>query len=213
MTLFRVLVLSTLGLLSACQTAIKPSSPVDSAVIWRDDEIYFDAIKRRYESLRQWQYTAKIAVTTPAVREVATMVWNHADDFNDIRLFGPLGIGAVRLQFDDQGVVLFDSKGRKHVGDSAQALLTGIVGWPIPMDALSHWLSALPDFDAPYRYQLNENGVAVIEQFGWNIKYSSYRLYGDDAVRALLPRKITAMKVLPDKTTLVVKLIAKSWEL
>ena len=213
MKIDRSLLLVAAMLLSACQTV--PRSVPTEVSEWRRDAAYFDAATLELESFDSWRYTAKIGITTPTVREVANMVWEFSDQSNDIRLFGPLGIGAVNLQFDQFGVVLSDNSGVQHRGESAQGLLTQIVGWPIPIDALSSWLHALPDSEAIYRYKLNESGteVVLLEQFGWQIKYSSYRLYGEGEMSALRPRKITATKTLPDKTKLVVKLVSKSWEL
>lgn len=205
------LVVAVALLLSACQTIPGPVLNPESG--WRRDEAYFDATKLKLEALKQWRYTAKIGITTPVVREVANMVWEFSDQSNDIRLFGPLGIGAVNLQFDQYGVMLSDNSGAQHRGHSAQDLLTDIVGWPIPIDALSSWLHVLPDSTAVYRYKLNQAAteLTTLEQLGWQIKYSSYRLYGGGDSAVMRPRKITATKVLPDKSKLIVKLVSKSW--
>lgn len=212
MTLLKISVFLSIILLSACQTLPK-SKPLADSGQWLQDQAYFDAAEARVGALNQWRYSAKMGITTPTLSEVANIVWSFDDQANDVRLFGPLGIGAVTLQFDQYGVVLSDNSGVKHRGDSAQALLTKIVGWPIPIDALNRWLHVLPKPGSVYRYQLNESGseVTTLEQLGWQIQYSSYRVYGEAGDAALLPRKIIASKELPDQTTLKVKLITKSW--
>ena len=208
-----LLPLISLFFLSACQTWSVSKPPTEAAQVWRQDSAYFDSSRTRIESLQQWRYTAKVGITTPTVREVANIVWNIEGQANDVRLFGPLGIGAVSLKFDQYGAVLSDNAGVTHRGTSAQSLLTKVVGWPIPIDALNSWLHVLPKPGSVYRYQLNEAGTEVtqLDQLGWQIQYSSYRLYGQGEATALLPRKIVATKVLPNKDKMVVKLVTKSW--
>jgi outer membrane lipoprotein LolB len=209
----RVLTLLSLIFLSACQTWPSSKSVVEADQYWHQDSVYFDSARARVEQLQQWRYTAKVGITTPTVREVANIVWSIEDQANDVRLFGPLGIGAVSLQFDQYGAALSDNGGLIHRGGSAQSLLTKIVGWPIPIDALSSWLHVLPKPGSVYRYRLNEIGTEVtqLDQLGWQIQYSSYRLYGEGDSAALLPRKIVATKVLPNQEKMVVKLVTKSW--
>ena len=229
MTQFKVFLLMCLLLLSACQTTLQTtgkSPPVASdASKWLQSDAYFELKRAQFDLLNGWQYTAKIGISTPTVNEVANIVWNFkarlevSSDFdskaqsNVVRLFGPLGIGAVSLQFNAESVVLLDNAGVKHFGDNAQELLTEIVGWPIPIDSLRMWLFALPNPDAVFRYKLDSSGndIIALEQAGWQINYSAYRLYGEAGTSTRLPRKITATKILPDGTKLVVKLITKSW--
>lgn len=215
MTLFKGCLFVVMLLLSACQTMPTSKPVTDDAVKWRQNSAYFDSAKARLETLNRWRYAAKVGINSPALREVANIVWGFSDQANNIRLFGPLGLGAVNLQFDQYGVVLSDNSGVQHRGNSAQELLTTIVGWPIPIDALTHWLHVLPNPGSVYRYQLNAAGthVTILEQLGWKIEYSSYRLYGKEGSSVLLPRKMMATKILPDDSKLTIKLITKSWEL
>jgi len=158
---------------------------------------------------RSWRYAAKVGVTTPALRQVANIVWDYSDQSNNIRLFGPLGVGLVKMQFDQYGVQLTDNRGRVHTGVSAEKLISDIAGWPIPIDALSQWLFVLPLDGAGYRYQLDGDGnVALLEQLGWRIEYSDYQSYGEK----FLPRKIVANKPLNENGPVVVKLITKNWQ-
>ncbi len=210
-----IFILVNLAFISACQHQLKPSEPKSG--VWLSDASYFAEKSARYSQTESWRYAAKIGLTTPVLREQANLVWqyNKAAEpglANEVRLFGPLGVGAVRMHFDENGAVLFDRKGRAHYGDSADNLLYQIVGWPIPVDALSAWLFSRPSAAAPFRYQLGEDQhLAILEQLGWRIKYSAYRDYSGE----LMPRKITASRDLPATAdqkggTITVKLITKS---
>ena len=212
---FLILLIAFL-LISACQHKAVVDSE-QSSQAWLSDTAYFDSKSAAIAKRDSWRYAAKVGVTTPSQREQANLVWqrNPADNgkrLNEVRLFGPLGVGAVRLNFDDSGAVLYDQKGVEHYGQTAEQLLTGIVGWPIPIDALSSWLFAVPFGSVSYRYQLDQDGnLAVLEQYGWRIEYSTYRDYDG----LLMARKIVASRELlqpnsQELATISVKLIAKS---
>ena len=178
---------------------------------WRSDRQYFAESKLSLHSLSKWQYRGKVGLTTSKLHEQASLNWEFHDQGNAIQLFGPLGVGAVKIEFDQYGVQLIDNKGRVHRGHSAQALLTDIVGWPIPIDALSQWLFVLPAPGSTFQYRLNESRqVASIRQLGWQIDYADYRQYAD----RLLPRKLTAFKQFEasEQGAVTVKLVTRSWQ-
>ena len=210
---FRLLFAVLMALfISACQSL--PETPASKAE-WLDNPDYFSARFEQVQQQQTWRYSAKVGLTTPQAREQANLVWEFGDQANSVRLFGPLGVGAIKLEFDQYGVVLSDNKGVIHQGKSAEELLTRIVGWPIPIDALSSWIFVLPNKNAAFRYTLDENqNVKSLEQLGWLIEYSAYKEYEG----RLMPRKVTATRQLPysssadTKDSVVVKLITKNWE-
>lgn len=178
---------------------------------WRSDSAYFQQSAARLASLTQWRYAAKVGLTTASLKEQANLVWRFGDQANEVNLFGPLGVGALKLEFDQYGVQLSDNKGALHSGDSAEALMLDIVGWPLPVDALSYWLFVMPAPGHPFQFQLNGDGqIRTIRQLGWQIDFDDYRPYSD----RLLPRKLTARKKFnkPGLGAVAVRLITKSWE-
>ena len=197
--------------LAACQH-VAPTS--DRYVRWHEDGQRFEK-NRLIASLPQWRYNAKVGIKTPSVSEQANMVWQHRDQANNVRLFGPLGAGAIEVDFDAYGVQLSDSKGRLYHGHSAEQLLTEIAGWPIPVEALAYWLFVAPLPGEPFRYQLDTaDQVSVIEQLGWLIHYSDYRDYGVDEKLQQFPRKLTVSKQVEaaDSYRVTVKLITLGWQ-
>jgi outer membrane lipoprotein LolB len=191
-----------LVMLTACQTLPNdPSAETESG--WRSSADFFVERRQYTNSLNSWRYSAKVGLSTPDLNEQANLIWEFEDQSNSLRLFGPLGVGTIKLQFDQSGVVLSDNKGLLHRGNNAEQLLTRIVGWPIPIEALSSWMFVLPAIGSPYRYRLNQDQqIERLEQLGWLIQYSDYRDYQGQ----LLPRKIIASKnLLPDKKVPVIK--------
>ena len=196
-----------LAFLTACQHGFKPASETDS---WLSDKAYFSQFDQTRAALKQWRYSAKVGLRSASLKEQANLIWRYGDQSHDVRLFGPLGVGAIKLEFDDYGVQLSDSKGVLYQGTSAEHLLTEIVGWPLPIDALSHWLFLLPSPSHPFQYQLNAQGqLASIRQLGWQINFAAYRDYQGE----ILPRTIIATKQFSDTSldNVTVKLVTKSW--
>lgn len=218
-SLFVVLVLL---FTAACQTVPQgknkssnqgaASTPSGLSKPWFTSEQYFSDRFAVVSTLDAWSLRAKVGIVLPKRREQASLLWRFSDAGNQVRLFGPLGIGAVTLDFDQKGAQLTDSKGQIHKGLSAQALLTRIVGWPMPMEALVYWIFALPQPNGDYAYQLDDAGaLGELKQFGWQISYSNYS--NQAGIPMLnLARKVTATKTAPNGQKIVVKLIAKSWQ-
>ena len=199
-----------LGLsLAACQTTM-PKVTAAPSVIWQADQGYFEQPGRELSQRQKWQYSAKIGLTIGPRSEQANLVWHYRDQSNEVNLYGPLGAGAVKLHFDQYGVELSDNKGNLHRGNSAERLLSEIVGWPLPIDALSYWLFVMPAPDAAFQYALDQQQQVIsIRQLGWQIDFRDYRPYGEQ----MLPRKLTATRrVGKNPGELVeVKLITKGW--
>ena len=211
----RFSVIFLVAVLTACATPRPPSSPQESP--WRTSANFFAQQEADYQDLDSWRYMAKVGVTTAEGRDQASMDWSFVDQANSIRLYGPLGLGAVRIEFDDNGVVLADNKGVRHRGDNVQELLYQITGWPIPVDALTQWLFLLPNKDTTFRYRLNDQGqLQTLEQMGWSIDYADYKDYSGK----LMPRKITATYIGSssvngsgaDESQVKVRLISKRWQ-
>lgn len=209
--LFQMLLL--LVALGACASQPKIVGPaIESQTSeWRSDRQHFSVVAQTQLDTPFWRYSAKIGLRSNTIKESANVVWQMSDQSNSIRLFGPLGMGAVKLEFDQYGVELSDNEGVVHQGQNAQELLTDIIGWPLPIDALSRWLFLQPDLSQPFQYRLNDSGqLDAIRQFGWQINYRDYRDYNGRQ----LPRKLAAEKYF-ESTKLgpvAVKLITKDWQ-
>ena len=207
----QMLILVTALAACASQPKIVPPTVELQTSEWRSDRQHFSKVTQALLETPFWRYTAKIGLRSNTIKESANLVWQMSDQSNSVRLFGPLGMGAVKLEFDQYGVQLSDNKGVVHQGENAQALLTDIIGWPLPIDALSRWLFLQPDLTQPFQYRLNDFGeLDAIRQFGWQINYREYREYNGRQ----LPRKLAAEKYF-DNTKLgavSVKLITKDWQ-
>jgi len=179
---------------------------------WQSSKVFFQQAYQKHADLQQWRYSAKVGVTTPESKEQANLVWTFDPQKNNIvRLYGPLGIGAIKIEFNDQQVTLSDRKGVLHRGDNAQRLLERIVGWTIPVDALHYWVFSLPMPSQRYEYKLDEQGqLSALRQLGWEIDYSSYREYKGG--HTPFARKVIAKKQVSDEQTVAVTLVTRGWQ-
>jgi len=202
--------LCSIVVLSACQTL--PKRQTEPGAVWQTQASTFKQAYQDHANLKQWRYSAKVGVVTTSGAEQANMIWVFdSQAHNTVRLFGPFGLGAIKIEFNEGSVTLSDRKGVLHQGDSAQQLLKEISGLSIPVDALHYWLFSLPLPQQKYDYQLNEEQqLGVLRQLGWIISYSNYKDYfqGD----MLLARKMVAKKQMPSGEEVSVTLVTKSWK-
>lgn len=201
-------VVALVCVLSACQTVPQNAGIGDSG--WLRDTAFFERSLQQHAQRPKWQFSGKVGIRSPQVNESANLVWSYADQSNQVRMFGPLGAGAIKLDFDRYGVQLSDRQGLLHRGNSAEQLLTEIVGWPIPIDALNYWLFGLPSPAQAYEYQLNEDGqLSSLRQLGWTIDYTAHQAYPPE--QDVFARKLRAQKELSSGQQLTVKIVTKSW--
>jgi len=199
-------------MLSACQH-IAPNSENNE---WLNDETFFAQRQTDFEAQNKWQYSARVGVTSKSMNEQANIVWLFENELNSVRLFGPLGAGQVKLEFDDYGVQLSDKKGITHQGyasqgDTAERLLSEIAGLPIPLEALSYWMFVLPQPGSIFEYQVNQEGnLSSLKQLGWQINYADYRDYGGN----FLPRRLTATRSEWGDNTeeVTVRMVSRDWQ-
>jgi outer membrane lipoprotein LolB len=193
--------------LSACSSV--PPVTENGARPWLHDKHFFKPALAEQAERHTWRYDAKVGVRAPNTSDSANLVWQFERASHKVRLFGPLGAGAVTIEFDPAGGVISDNKGNVRRGRSAERLLNQVVGWPIPLESLTYWLFALPNPGSAYQYQLNEDGhVSALRQQGWEIHYTAYKQFGDFE---WMPRKMVARKTVRDGEV-VVRLVSKSWQ-
>ena len=140
-------------LLTGCQSMPKPS--VDTSAGWVRADGRFAARIKASESLSHWRYSAKASIKAQGKTDQFNLDWRFAQGAHSIRIFGPLGVGAVRLDYDGREARLSDNDGVKYVGPDPASLLRDITGLNLPINALQYWLFAVPAPNALADYQLN----------------------------------------------------------
>ncbi|CEA00312.1 outer membrane lipoprotein LolB [Pseudomonas saudimassiliensis] len=129
--------------------------------------------------LTHWTLQGKLGVKAPQESGSGTLFWLQQHDQYDIRLSGPLGRGATRIQGSDRGVTLEIAGHPPASAASAESLLEQQIGWRLPVEHLLWWVKGLPAPDSPSRLQLNpDSQLARLAQAGWTVEYSRYQQVG-----------------------------------
>lgn len=185
-------------LLAACSTV--PPTVVSQAQRQALYETRSDGLK----SHGSWLLQGRLAVRNDDDGGSGTFRWRVEPGASRMDFHGALGRGAWRLVADGGGATLDFADGARYYAATVGELVSGQVGWKIPVDSLTWWVRGLA---APERYRqrlLDERGhLERLEQGGWVIEYGRYTTVdGLD-----LPTSVTARQ--RDR---VVKLAVKDWQ-
>jgi len=136
---------------------------------------------------QQWSLAGRMAMKTGDKGENASLYWLQQGDQYHLRLFGPLGVGAVQLQGTPGNVTLTESNGQVYQATSAEALLQQTVGWQMPVSNLTYWIRGLsaPGYPAQRTYDAARR-LQQLQQQGWLINYLSYMTDQTDALPRLI---------------------------
>ena len=162
-----LLLLPGLLLVGACAVGPRPV-PDDRGSAWQET-------RARLAALDAWYAEGRLAVRTGSDGGQAHFTWRERNGERfSLRLAGPWGQGAARLEGGAGRAELLAADGRRFAGPDARALLLGVYGWDIPVDALRRWLIGLPTRGADYR--LDRFGrIATLQWQDWSLEYRRYR--------------------------------------
>ena len=107
-----------------------------------------------------------------------SFVWQQRDDFADVQIRGPVGVGSVRLQVRgndaDPQVRLQTGNGQVLESTAAWNELEARLGAPVPAGRLRYWMLGLA---APGDHRWIEQageGETWLEHDGWRIDYQRF---------------------------------------
>jgi outer membrane lipoprotein LolB len=116
--------------------------------------------------------------------------WSQSGERFDVRVSGPLGVGALAISGDPRSVEIHTKDGI-FVTDSVETFMQQRLGWSLPIPQLRYWVLGLPApvrDKAPPTLILDDAGRAqTIKQAGWMIAYDEYQTVGSLS----LPRKLS----------------------
>lgn len=140
------------------------------------DQNAWKAHRAQLEPLDRWILQGKIGIRSPQESGSGTLFWLQQARYYDIRLSGPLGRGATRIQ-GDQNRTTLEVAGRPTVSaSSAEDLVAQQIGWHLPVDQLLWWVRGLPAPDSASRLQLDsQSRLGRLSQSGWTVEYSRYQ--------------------------------------
>lgn len=183
----RVAALSAVLLLAACAT----QPLVINDPTWQRHEASIAA-------LDAWELRGRLVVRQDGNSDTVNINWRQQGDTFDLRLFGSLGLGAVRV-FGTPNAVTVEKSGEAPVTlPSLAAVTQEYFGYEFPTAELLYWVRGLPAPRAG-RNTLDDNGMlATLMQkdatgLDWNLTFDRYMELGGKP-GTYLPGRILAQR-------------------
>lgn len=157
-------------------------------------------------ALEHWQAEGKLGLTMGADSQSASFTWHQQGRRFAIHIFGPFGHGSTHLSRDAEGrVTLANPELGTHRAASAEALMTEVLGWQVPVSAMQYWIKGMPAPQEPFDMITGNDGLpAQLLQAGWQVRFTRYQSVG----RWQLPERVVATR---DDLRLVV--VVKQWQI
>lgn len=160
-----------LGLLQGC--ALRPLGKQPEAPVTAISEARWQARLAQTQKIGSFSLQGRISDGRPG----PSLDWQwqqRADGDYSVRLSGPLGAGALRIE-RSQGVVTVTDKDGAQTIDDPQAWMYAHLGWSVPVDALRLWVLGVPAPLPVLQMTLDEQGQLVtLQQADWLLEYRSY---------------------------------------
>ncbi len=161
-------------LLVGCAALREPAPVPSPEQVWRQRA-------QALLSLSGWSLTGRIVLRAEEEAWHASVHWIQRGDRFQIRIRGPLGVGAMSLAGGPEGVVLRTAEEERFAAEAPEDLLQEMAGWSMPVSGLRYWLLGVSEHEAPIdSLQLDVGGrLELLRQSGWAIQYLGYDQVGD----------------------------------
>ena len=152
----------------------------------------------------QWQMKGKLGIWTAETQEGAQLNWLQCGNTYQIRLSGPLGMGAVVIDGNQEEVTLSQPGKTEWTEETPEDLMEKI-GWNLPVSSLFHWLRMRPHPE--YEFSEERDGgdrLESLSQQGWLVEYQRYQSSETNALPSLIQIKDADLRA---------KFIISDWDL
>ncbi|MEX2131526.1 MAG: lipoprotein insertase outer membrane protein LolB [Pseudohongiellaceae bacterium] len=137
-------------------------------------------------SLDHWQLQGRVNARYYDEAHTPRIRWQQTQQHYSILLWGTLNAGRTLIE-GGPGQVSLEQAGEIRTANRPEELILQQLGYELPVSQLNYWIRGLPNPDEAHRLQLGEfDQVIRLEQAGWTLEYTDYRLFGDYT----LPRRI-----------------------
>ena len=161
----RLLALTAMLVLAGCATPPVPETPVSQDLA----------------ALTQWRLEGKLGFRSPEKSGSAWVDWSQNGDAYLLRLSGPFGAGATRIEGTRHHAVLSQAGEEDIRAASAEELTYWLFGWPLPVAQMTAWVKAMPAASpAPQHTETDTRGLlTALTQKGWQLDFSDHTRYGN----------------------------------
>lgn len=140
-------------------------------------------------NLRDWEFRGRIAVKAGDEGFNAKFNWAQTGEAFKATVSGPLGMGTVKIEGNDQVIVLTDKDGVETTLNDPEPELYYRYGWTIPVASLRYWALGIPDPAIAAENEVDTEGrMVALEQRNWRVKISRYQEHAGQ----MMPRTLTA---------------------
>lgn len=183
-------------LAAACLTLLLAACATEPTVL---DGKYSSADKTRLYNMRAWSLTGRLAISAPNDSWSANIEWQHQPGLEKIKLSGPLGQGAVFIEFTGNAVKIDRGSGNVQTSNQPEQFINQQLGMFVPLQSLRYWAIGVPE--SSHVYQATSDGFV---QNGWLVAYKVMQQVEAET----LPHKL----VVSD-ARVKLKLIIDQWDL
>ncbi|MCF7969598.1 MAG: lipoprotein insertase outer membrane protein LolB [Methylococcaceae bacterium] len=162
-------------------------------------EVSSDVLKNRTVSnLSVWAMDGRLLIKGQDVMS-ANINWQHTPRMDRLKLAGTLGLGAIYIELNEQGILIDKGQGDRYYSPDVDKFIAQQIGFVVPITALRQWVVGVPLEGVPVAWF--DDGF---EQLGWRVTYGEY-------MRASIGGMPHKLRIVKDKINL--KLVVDKWEL
>lgn len=132
-------------------------------------------------SLQQWSLRGRLNVRSDNDSETASFNWDQSGDIFTIHISGPLGLGAIRIEGNDQFVLIEKSGEPPIVANSLEEISSAELGFVFPASELYYWIRGIPAPALESQQHLLENNLLKTlsqedqHQRNWQLEFDRYQ--------------------------------------
>jgi len=195
-SLDRLLFMGLLAAVSSGCAATRPSVDLPELSTW---ELRQEVLGE----LVDWEFRGRIAVKAGNDGFNGKFNWSQTGEAFNATVSGPLGIGTVKIEGNEETIVLTDKDGVASILSDPEAELYDRYGWTIPVASLRYWALGIPDPSNAAETEVDVAGRLVrLEQSDWSVSISRYLEHAGQQ----MPRTLTASN--PDTR---VRMVIDKW--
>jgi len=155
-----------LALLGGCATTRAPAPGKANEAAWH-------ARQAALSQLSRWTMEAR-AGSGGIFGWSGSMHWVQNGSHFDIRIAGPLGVGAVRIAGTPQAIRVRTAD-KTYQTSHPERLLRERLHMSLPVSGLRYWALGLPQPGTPAQVRVDDKGLLRhMRQAGWTLTYSHY---------------------------------------
>ncbi|MFX4227153.1 MAG: lipoprotein insertase outer membrane protein LolB [Porticoccaceae bacterium] len=152
-----VLSVVLVSFLTAC-SSLEPVPPMDASA--SDDS---------------WHARGRFSYRSDDTTESGNFDWRQVGNSYQVRLYGPLGMGTVRIS-GNRDLVRIQAGDQDISSDQPLSLMYNMTGLEIPLNSLPHWLLGNPASSSARNLRAHPDETrAGFTEYGWQLSYPGYQ--------------------------------------